>query len=85
MRSICAKIWSQTWAGTPLTSFDLVLDGIRRTTTVSGLSVSASLVEDRYQTGLTVSKAEMAALNIVHHAVCPQWNYTIYPRSGNNF
>lgn len=76
---------SQTWAGTPLTSFDLLLDGIRRTTTSTGLSVTASLVTDRYHTGLKVSDAEMSTLSIVHHAVCPRWNYTFYPRSGSNF
>jgi len=72
---------SNTWAGTPLTSFDLALDGIRRTTTANGLTVQADRVETLYQKGLTVSDHDMASLHIQSHALCPQWNYTIYPRT----
>ncbi len=39
---------STTWAGTPLTSFDLVLDGIRRTTTMTGLTVQATFIDTAY-------------------------------------
>jgi len=72
---------SNTWAGTPLTSFDLLLDGIRRTTTTTGLTVHATLIETIYQKGLTVSDTEMDALAIKPHSTCPHWNYTIYPRT----
>jgi len=72
---------SNTWAGTPLTSFDLALDGIRRTTTTTGLTVQAHLVDTIYQKGLTVSDHDMASLHIQFHALCPQWNYTISPRT----
>jgi hypothetical protein len=34
-----------------------------------------------YPTGQRVSDAEMAALHLTKHEVCPSWNYTIYPRS----
>ena len=71
---------SQTWRGTPLTSFDLLLDGIRQTTTTTGLTVEAIMVEDIYQTGIKISDAEMAALNVEHHTICPRWNYTLSPR-----
>jgi hypothetical protein len=71
---------SQTWAGTPLISFERLLDAIRNTTTSTGLKVEAILVEDAYQTGLKVSDAEMDALALERHTVCPQWNYTISPR-----
>ena len=71
---------SQTWAGTPLTSFERVLDGIRNTTTTTGLKVEATLVEKEYETGLSVSDKEMATLALQRHATCPQWNYTISPR-----
>src|SRR5258708_28819171 len=71
---------SATWAGTPLTSFDLVLDGIRRTTTLTGLTVQATLIETLYEKGLTVSDHEMATLALETHATYPHWNYTIYPR-----
>lgn len=71
---------SQTWAGTPLTSYDIVLDAICSTTTTTGLTVEATLVEQSYETGLTVSEAEMATLDLERHATFPQWNYTLYPR-----
>jgi hypothetical protein len=72
---------SQTWAGTPLTSFDRALDGIRQTTTTTGLMVEADLVDKVYTKGLTVSEAEMDALALERHPTCPAWNYTIHPRS----
>jgi hypothetical protein len=72
---------SQTWAGTPLTSFDLVLDAIRSTTTMTGLKVEAMLTEKVYETGLSVSDDEMASLALQPHDTCPQWNYTISPRN----
>jgi hypothetical protein len=71
---------SKTWAGCPLRSFDRMLDLIGQTTTTTGLSVRAHLVTAEYPTGLKVSDADMATLNIQPHEVCPQWNYTIRPR-----
>ena len=75
---------STTWAGTPLTSFELALDGIRRTTTATGLTVQATLIDTVYEKGLTVSDEEMATLAIEVHTTCPQWNYTIYPRTSRS-
>ncbi len=76
---------SRTWAGTPLTSMDVVLEGLRATTTSTGLRVEATLFDALYQKGLSVTDEEMASLLIEKHAVCPQWNYTIRPRiSGGN-
>jgi hypothetical protein len=72
---------SATWAGTPLTSFDIALDGIRRTTTLTGLTVQATFVEAAYPKGLTVSDEELSTLHIERHTTSPQWNYTIYPRT----
>jgi len=72
---------SKTWAGCPLRSFELTLQYIRETTTQTGLTVQAHMVSDDYPTGLKVSDDEMAALNLQPHAVCPQWNYTIRPRT----
>lgn len=71
---------SKTWAGCPLRSFDDVLHYIRDTKTQTGLTVEAHLVTQTYETGVKVSDEEMKALNIQFHDVCPQWNYTIYPR-----
>jgi len=71
---------SKTWAATPLTSYEVVLDGIRSTTTSTGLRVEATLIETIYQKGLSVTDEEMDLLRIEKHSLCPQWNYTIRPR-----
>jgi len=77
---------SHTWAATPLTSIEVLLDGLRTTTTTTGLRVEATLIETVYQKGLSVTDEEMQLLMIEKHDVCPQWNYTIRPRkSGSNF
>jgi Rhodopirellula transposase DDE domain len=72
---------SKTWQGCPLRSFKAVLDYLRDTKTQTGLTVQAQLVTQVYRTGVKVSKAIMTTLNIQKHEVCPQWNYTIRPRS----
>lgn len=72
---------SKTWAGCPLRSYELMLNYIRDTKTKTGLVVQAYLVTKTYETGVKVLDEEIAALNIESHDVCPQWNYTIYPRS----
>jgi hypothetical protein len=72
---------SKTWAGCPLRSFDDVLYYIRDTKTQTGLTMQAELVTETYEKGVKVLDEEMDALNIKYHDVCPQWNYTIYPRS----
>ena len=75
---------SKTWAGCPLRSFDDVLYYIRDTKTRTGLTVQAHLVTETYEIGVKVPDKEMNALNIQRHDVCPQWNYTIRPRSNPN-
>jgi hypothetical protein len=72
---------SKTWAGTPLSSFELMLTAIRNTKTATGLKVEAVLVEQTYQRELTVSDDEMATLALEKHSTCPNWNYTIRPRN----
>lgn len=78
------KLFSQisiNWEGKPLRSLGLMLGYIRGTTTSAGLTVRASLDEGVYRKGLKVSSSDMKLLNIKHHEVCPQWNYTISPRT----
>ncbi len=72
---------SKTWKGCPLLSFALLLDLLRKTKTQTGLTVKAYLVTQVYKTGVKASKADIEALNIHNHEVCPQWNYTLYPRA----
>jgi hypothetical protein len=72
---------SINWAGKPLRTLDTMLAYIRGTTTITGLTVKAFLLEGDYETGQSVSDAKMERLNLERHAVCPNWNYTIRPRS----
>ena len=65
----------------PLRTWDTLLAFIRGTTTALGLTVQAIFDATDYPTGQTVTDAQMAALNIERHAICPQWNYTIRPRT----
>lgn len=72
---------SLNWAGQPLATWDTLLGYLQGTTTETGLTVRAALQDGLYQTGERVSDADMATLNLTHHAVCPTWNYTLRPRS----
>lgn len=74
---------SLNWAGYPLCTFETMLALIRGTVTETGLKVEAFLVDTVYETGLKVADAVMNSLNLEHHAVCPNWNYTIRPHLSN--
>jgi DDE family transposase len=74
---------SLNWAGKPLRTWELMLGYIRGTTTTTGLCVEAFRHDGVYVTGQKVSDTEMQALNLERHDVCPTWNYTIRPRTGN--
>jgi hypothetical protein len=71
---------SKTWAGCPLSSFEIAAEQIAKTKTSTGLAVQVHHNKYKYATGAKISDAQMDTLNIVRHDVCPQWNYTIYPR-----
>jgi Rhodopirellula transposase DDE domain len=71
---------SKNWAGCPLRSFDEVVHYIGETKTETGLTVRAQLVTQTYEKGVKVSDQEMDHLRLEPHDVCPNWNYTIYPR-----
>lgn len=71
---------SLNWAGQPLRTWDIMLAYIRGTPTTTGLQVRAFLQTGVYETGHTVSDADMKTLNLERHAVCPNWNYTIRPQ-----
>ena len=70
---------SSNWAGHPLASWATMLRYLNGTET--GLTVRAALHDGIYQTGESVSDADMAALNLTRHDICPAWNYILRPRS----
>lgn len=72
---------SLNWAGQPLSSYDLALSYIRSTTTEQGLQVDAILLDKTYQRGIKISDNQMHTLCLTKHEICPQWNYTIRPRT----
>lgn len=74
---------STNWAGKPLRTFEIMLACIRGTATQTGLKVSAFLVEKVYDKGVKVAKEVMESLNFERHVTCPNWNYTIRPRSAS--
>jgi len=71
---------SINWRAKPLTSLETVIELISHTTTQEGLHVTAIKDSQTYPTGLTVSDAELKALNIVRDAFHGEWNYTIKPQ-----
>lgn len=72
---------SINWAGKPLRTFETMLSYIRGTTTKTGLKLKAYLLDGHYDKGVKVSDEQMEALNLQRHEVCPNWNYTLRPRS----
>jgi Rhodopirellula transposase DDE domain len=68
---------SINWRGRPLTDYQVVLELIANTTTVSGLTVSSHLDDNTYPTGVQVSDAELAAASVTPHEFHGEWNYTI--------
>lgn len=72
---------TMNWAGKPLRTFQTLVGFIGQTTTRAGLAVTGVLSFGHYPIGEGVSNAEWQTLNIVHHEVCPRWNYTIAPRT----
>ena len=71
---------SLNWAGKPLRSLDIMLNYIRGTTTQTGLTVRAALLDGTFEKGQKVSDDHMKQLNIEQQSACSQWNYTIQPR-----
>jgi hypothetical protein len=70
---------TQNWRGRPLVSHEVVVQLIANTTTASGLKIRAALDTQSYETGLTVSDEELAALNIKRAKFHGDWNYALLP------
>ena len=71
---------SINWAGKPLRSLEIMLACLNATTTCTGLSVQAILLDRPYKTGQSATNAQMKALHLKCHLVCPRWNYSFQPR-----
>ena len=74
---------SQNWRGKPLYSLTTIINLIGSTTTGTGLKVYCDRDTNEYPTGIKISKAEMAALDIRRADVHGDWNYTLLPTPAN--
>jgi hypothetical protein len=72
------------WAGEPLSRLEKMLALIRGTTTNTGLKVTACAHRRDYQTGVKINARQMKELALERHAICPDWNYTLYARTTEN-
>ena len=71
---------STNWRGQPLTSYEIVVNLIGRTTTREGLSIQAQLDENPYPKGKKVSDAEVNSVKICRAKFHGEWNYKIAPK-----
>lgn len=72
---------TENWRGRPLVDHETIVQLIGSVRTSTGLSVKSKLDVRTYQTGITVSDAQMDQLNITVAAFHGEWNYTITPTS----
>jgi Rhodopirellula transposase DDE domain len=72
---------SQNWRAQPLVSYRVIVDLISATTTKTGLTVRCELDTGEYPSGIVVSDAEMATINIKRAQFHGEWNYTISPNA----
>ena len=70
---------TRNWRGRPLESLEVVVNLIASTTTTKGLRVRAALDTDKYQTGVKIDDATMAALHLTMDKFHGDWNYAITP------
>ena len=68
------------WRGTPLTTYETIVDRIGNTRTAAGLRVQAELDAGEYPTGVKVSKAQLDAMMLVRDEFHGDWNYKLTPR-----
>jgi len=72
---------TQNWRGRPLVSLEVIVNLIGNTTTRAGLKVRAELDPAPYPTGIKVSDAELAAVQLQPATFHGNWNYAITPHA----
>jgi transposase len=71
---------TQNWRGKPLVSHEVILNLIANTTTKTGLKIRTELDTNHYETGIKVTDAELASVQIKTARFHGDWNYAIMPR-----
>jgi hypothetical protein len=61
-------------------SYETIINLIGGTTTSSGLRIKAKLNRKKYETGLKVSNADLAKVNLKPAKFHGDWNYSILPK-----
>lgn len=72
---------TQNWRGRPLISHEVIVNLIAATATQQGLTIKAELDTGCYPTGIKISDAELAAINLKRAHFHGEWNYRILPAS----
>ena len=81
---LCSFI-SITWRAKPLTSLEVVLELISRTTTTEEGSTGTALSDSHsYPTGTKVTDEELATLRLLRDTFHGEWNSTILPQPGRS-
>jgi hypothetical protein len=71
---------TNNWRGRPLLSRQVVVNLIGGVTTEQGLRVRAALDEGTYDSGVKVSDADLAAIDLTRDKFHGEWNYRVRPR-----
>ena len=71
---------TQNWRGRPLVSHQVIVSLIAATRTSTGLSVTCQLDTNTYPTGVKVSDAQLAQVNLHPESFHGEWNDLIKPR-----
>ena len=71
---------AMNWRGKPLVSLAAIVSLIGSTRTTSGLRVRTEIDHGTYPSGVFITDAQMANLNLERHRFHGDWNYTIHPR-----
>ena len=71
---------TENWRGTPLRTFETIVDRIGNTRTTTGLHVHARLDPGQYPTGAKVRKSQMDELALIPDSFHGEWNYSLLPR-----
>ena len=71
---------NKNWAGRPLDSYETTLHCLGTTTTKTGLTVRAQLVDQLYEKDVKITDAQMHNLLVSYHDTLPKWNYILSPR-----
>ena len=62
-----------------MVSHEVIVSLIANTTTQAGLKIRAELDRGTYPTGIKITDAELASLNLKPDNFHGEWNYTILP------